>query len=618
MTAATDGDLLPTTGLGARRALWRLSPVLGRHRRGVALTVAAALGNQASGIAAAAVAASVTGQVAIGAEVEEITPWLVALAALAVTKAGFAWAESWVAHDMAYRVMADLRVEVFDGLSRLAPAWLLGKRTGDVASAALADVEALEWFYAHTVAQVAVTVATPAGAVVVLALIDPWLALALAPFALLVAGVPLVLLRRGRREGQALRHDLARLQAETTDVLQGVREIVLLGDGPRRLSRLAAVTRDLGRVQRAQASRTGAENGASEALLAGAMVAVLITGLLLVDSGDLERARYPLAVVVAGLALAPILVITGGVRNLGLLGATASRVVAVIDTPARVTDPVPATSGGGADGAGAAPLGARGSRPVADSHPGGVPSAPSVRFAEVRFGYEPGRPVLDGVTFDVPGGSTMALVGVSGVGKSTCANLLLRFWDPDDGRILLDGTDLRDLPLARLRRIVSLVPQDPYLFRGTIADNLRLARPDALPSELERAARAALVTEFTDDLPDGLDTMIGERGSTLSGGQRQRVALAQALLRDAQVLVLDEAVAGIDTQGEALVQDAIARARSGRTTIVIAHRLSTIVAADRVVVLDGGRVVEEGRPGDLLDGDGPFRRLVARQLDGIV
>lgn len=212
----------------------------------------------------------------------------------------------------------------------------------------------------------------------------------------------------------------------------------------------------------------------------------------------------------------------------------------------------------------------------------------------------------------------MALVGVSGVGKSTCANLLLRFWDPDKGRILLDGTDLRDLPLARLRRIVSLVPQDPYLFRGTIADNLRLARPDASPGELEWAARAALVAEFTDDLPDGLDTVIGERGSTLSGGQRQRVALAQALLRDAQVLVLDEAVAGIDTQGEALLQDAIARARTGRTTIVIAHRLSTIVAADRVVVLDGGRVVEEGRPGDLLDGDGPFRRLVARQLDGIV
>ena len=587
---------LSTDALNVSRALRRLAPVLRRHWVGVALTVATALGNQVAGIAAAAIAASVTGRVAVGAEPADLTPWLVALGAFVVIKAAFAWAESWVAHDMAYRVMADLRSDVYSGLKRLAPAWLLGKRSGDVASTALADVEALEWFYAHTVAQVSVMVATPLGALVVLSIIDLRLALALAPFALILALVPLVLIRRGHREGQALRSGLAELQAETTDVLQGVREIVLFGDGERRLSRLSNVSSGLGRVQRSQASRTGAENGASEALLAGAMVAVLITGVILVDGGELDRLRYPLAVVVAGLALAPILVVTGGVRNLGLLRATASRIVAVMDTPSRVSDPAPADRVDLVD----------------------VRSAPDVRFEDVRFGYEPDQVVLDGATFDVSGGSTVALVGVSGVGKSTCANLLLRFWDPGSGSVLIDGVDVRRLPLDRLRQIVSLVPQDPYLFQGSIADNLRLARPDAPDSRLEQVAREALVCEFTDDLPDGLDTVIGERGSTLSGGQRQRVALAQALLRDAQVLVLDEAVAEVDTQGEAELQEALRQARNDRTTVVIAHRLATIAAADHVVLLEAGRVAQTGTPTKLLNVDGPYQRLMARQVDGVV
>lgn len=603
MTTTGRSDVLSASGLGALAALRNLAPSLRRQRRGVLLTVAVAFANEVSGIAVAAVAAWVTGQVAFGAEAAYLTPWVFALVALALTKGALVWIESWVAHDMAFRVMAGLRADVYEGLDRLAPAWLLGKRTGDVASTALSDVEALEWFYAHTVAQVVTAIATPIGALVVLGFIDIRLALVFAPFVVLLISVPLTSLRRGEREGRELREGLAHLHAETTDLLQGVREVALLGDANRWMARLATAASNLSRAQRSQASRIGREAGISEAIMAGAMVAVLVTGGLLAEQGDLDRSNYPIAVMIAGLSLTPLMVIAGGLRNLGLLRATASRVSTVLQTEARVSDPAHATAV------------AEAVLTTAGAEEANEPAAPSVHFQEVCFGYIDDQPVLKQTTFDVTSGSTVALVGVSGAGKSTCANLLIRFWDPQDGRILLGATDLRDLSLHELRRTVSLVPQNPYLFRGTIADNLRLADPAATHAEIRRAAEDALVTEFTDTLPDGLDTVIGERGSTLSGGQRQRIALAQALLRNAQVLILDEAVAEIDAQGEAELQEAISRARRGRTTIVIAHRLATIASSDRAIMLDQGRVVETGPPDQLLRTDGPFTKLVARQLD---
>ncbi|MEM9656184.1 MAG: ABC transporter ATP-binding protein [Actinomycetota bacterium] len=603
MTTTGRSDVLSASGLGALAALRNLAPSLRRQRRGVLLTVAVAFANEVSGIAVAAVAAWVTGQVAFGAEAAYLTPWVFALVALALTKGALVWIESWVAHDMAFRVMAGLRADVYEGLDRLAPAWLLGKRTGDVASTALSDVEALEWFYAHTVAQVVTAIATPIGALVVLGFIDIRLALVFAPFVVLLISVPLTSLRRGEREGRELREGLAHLHAETTDLLQGVREVALLGDANRWMARLATAASNLSRAQRSQASRIGREAGISEAIMAGAMVAVLVTGGLLAEQGDLDRSNYPIAVMIAGLSLTPLMVIAGGLRNLGLLRATASRVSTVLQTEARVSDPAHATAV------------AEAVLTTAGAEEANEPAAPSVHFQEVCFGYIDDQPVLKQTTFDVTSGSTVALVGVSGAGKSTCANLLIRFWDPQDGRILLGATDLRDLSLHELRRTVSLVPQNPYLFRGTIADNLRLADPAATHAEIRRAAEDALVTEFTDTLPDGLDTVIGERGSTLSGGQRQRIALAQALLRNAQVLILDEAVAEIDAQGEAELQEAISRARRGRTTIVIAHRLATIASSDRAIMLDEGQVVETGPPDQLLRTDGPFTKLVARQLD---
>lgn len=240
-----------------------------------------------------------------------------------------------------------------------------------------------------------------------------------------------------------------------------------------------------------------------------------------------------------------------------------------------------------------------------------------VQFEGVRFRY-PTRPdvdVLRGVDFALEPGGTLAVVGPSGAGKSTLVQLLLRAYDPTAGRVVVDGIDLRDLDLEWWRHQIGVVAQEPVLFSTTLEENIRFGRPEATDAEVRAAADEALVTPFVDGFPDGFQTRVGERGVQLSGGQRQRVAIARALLADPRVLVLDEATSALDAEAEALVKRALDRLRQGRTTLVIAHRLSTVKDADRVLVMDGGEVVESGSHAELMrDGDGLYRRLVEHQL----
>jgi ABC-type multidrug transport system fused ATPase/permease subunit len=245
-----------------------------------------------------------------------------------------------------------------------------------------------------------------------------------------------------------------------------------------------------------------------------------------------------------------------------------------------------------------------------------VPAAPPRRGLALRgvwFAYTEGAPVLRHLDLEVAAGERVCVVGPTGAGKSTMLALLQRFYDPEAGAIELDGVDLRDLELASLRRQLALVPQDPWMLDGTIADNVAFGRSAASAQELEAAARAALVDEVVARLPEGWNTQVGEGGVRLSGGQRRRVALARAILRDASVLLLDEPTSGLDAASERAVLDALDRAAEGRTLLAVSHRLSLAARADRVVVLDGGRVVEQGPPGELLAAGGAYARLWALQ-----
>lgn len=236
-----------------------------------------------------------------------------------------------------------------------------------------------------------------------------------------------------------------------------------------------------------------------------------------------------------------------------------------------------------------------------------------VRFENVTFGYDPRRPILQGVSFTAPAGRTVAIVGPSGAGKSTISRLLFRFYDANQGRVTVDGQDVRDVMQASLRRAVGIVPQDTVLFNDTIYYNIAYGRPDATRDEVEEAARLAHIHDFVISLPDGYDSMVGERGLKLSGGEKQRVAIARAILKNPPIMLFDEATSALDTHTEREIQSNLAQLSQGRTTLVIAHRLSTIIGADEIIVLEQGRVVERGRHADLLAADGAYAGLWRRQ-----
>ena len=234
-----------------------------------------------------------------------------------------------------------------------------------------------------------------------------------------------------------------------------------------------------------------------------------------------------------------------------------------------------------------------------------------MRFENVTFGYEPGRAILDGFTLDIPSGTSVALVGGTGSGKTTAAALLARFYDPQFGRVLVDGVDVRELRVDDLRHAVGIVFEDTFLFSDTVGANIGFARPDASPEEVVEAAQLAGAHEFVASLPEGYDTVLGERGFSLSGGQRQRIAIARAILADPAVLILDDATSAVDASKEHEIRAALATVMEGRTTLVIAHRAATIALADRVVVLEAGAVAEEGTHAELLARSTRYRRLLA-------
>ena len=516
------------------------------------------------------------------------TGYAIALVVLAPLAGVLHWLESWLAHDMAFRLLAEMRIDAFRKLEALAPAYLTRRRTGDLMALATHDVELVEYFFAHTVAPAFVAILVPAVVMALLAWASGWLALALLPFLLAVGLSPFLMRKRVDRLGSRAREAAGELGAFAVDSVQGLGEIVAFQQEARRGARLDELSQHHIDLRLPFFRELTLQHAVLEVLTGLGGLAVVVTGAILAGRHALDPGLLPLLTLLAMAAFLPVSEIAQIGRQLAdTLGAT-RRVYALANEPVPVRDGpgVPPRSG---------------------------PAA--VTLENVNFTY-PGqaRRALSEVSFEIPAGRTVALVGTSGAGKTTTAQLLMRFWDPGSGRITLNGADLRDYRLDALRRMVALVAQDTYLFNDTLRANILIARPDASEEELRAAIRHASLAELVATLPDGLDSPVGERGTSLSGGQRQRVAIARAFLKDAPILILDEATSHLDAVNEQAVRRALDLLQADRTTIVIAHRLSTVRDADLIVVMDKGRVAETGTHDALLSQGGIYARLVSRQL----
>ena len=518
-------------------------------------------------------------------------PWgglAVALALLAPVSGVLHWLESWMAHDMAFRLLAEMRIDAFRKLDALAPAYLVRRRTGDLMALATHDIELVEYFFAHTVAPALVAILIPAAVLAALAWASGWLALALLPFLLAVGLSPFLMRKRVDRLGSEAREAAGELGAFAVDSVQGLGEIVAFQQEQRRGERLNELSQRHINLRLPFFRELTLQHAILEVLTGLGGLAVVATGAVLSSRGTIDPGLLPLLTILAMAAFLPVSEIAQIGRQLAdTLGAT-RRVYALAN------EPIPVRDGPGA--------------PVRKG-------AAALALEAVSFTY-PGqtRRALSNITVAIPAGKTVALVGTSGAGKTTTAQLLMRFWDPDSGRITLNGADLKDYKLDALRRMIALVAQDTYLFNDTLRANIMIARPEATVAELAAAVEHASLSELVASLPEGLDSPVGERGTSLSGGQRQRVAIARAFLKDAPILILDEATSHLDAVNEQAVRRALDVLQADRTTIVIAHRLSTVRGADLIVVLDDGRIAEAGTPHELLMKGGLYARLVSRQL----
>ncbi len=559
---------------------------LGRpFRSSLLLTGLLGLAVAATRIAQALLIARILGHVLRGHG--PVAPSLIEVTAVTAVRLPLVW---WLEHRAATtadRVSDTLRSRLYSHLAALGPGYLVRRRSGAIETVMVDGVDRLGSYLGEFVPLALAGVVTVVGALVWVAVLDPLTALAMLAAALLVPAAPILTARAFGETGRSFSEGLGRMASEYLDAIQGMLTLKAFDATTRWGHRLAAECEELSADATSLAGIANMHVGfVSLGMAAGTVLGVALATL---------RATHH---ALAGSALLAIL----------LLARECFRPLAELQAAFPAAYQAVAGANGVFELLHAQPDVAEPSTPTVIDRTAAVPS---IEFDRVSFGYRSDHPpVLQEVGFSVAPGETVALVGPSGAGKSTVVSLLLRFFDPQSGSVRVGGHDIRELARSDLRSMVAVTFQDTYLLHRSVRDNLLIARPDATQADIEAATRAANAHDFIIRFADGYATVVGERGGRLSGGERQRIAIARALLADTPILILDEPTSSVDSVSETLITRAVESLTAGRTTIVIAHRLSTVQRADRVVVLDAGRVVETGRPDQLRTKAGLFALLL--------
>lgn len=573
------------------RPLGRILPYVLRYRTRIALALVALI---LAAVATLAMPVAVRRMIDFGFAADHsglIDRYFAMLVLVVGVLAGASAARYYLVTTLGERVVADLRTAVFAHLTTLDGAFYDTSRAGEITSRLAADTTQIKSAVGASASQALRNLVLFLGAVVMMVVTSPRLS-ALVLVAIPIIVLPLVASGRGvRKKSRAAQDALAEASAYASEATGAMRALQSSSAEPaarRRFDREVELAFEAAQgAVRARAILTGI----GIFLVFASIVAILWTGAQSVMSGTMssgQLGQFVLYAVLAASALGELSQVWGEVSA---AAGAAERIGELLRIePAVKAPPQPKTLPARISGA--------------------------IRFESVRFAYpaRPDLPALNGISFTVAPGERVALVGPSGAGKSTVFQLLERFYDPQGGHIALDDVDIAACDPVAVRRQMAFVPQEVAIFADTVRENIRLARPEASDAEVEAAGRAALVDEFVVRLPEGWDTKVGERGVTLSGGQRQRIVIARAILRAAPILLLDEATSALDAESETLVQTALERSMEGRTTLVIAHRLSTVLSADRILVMEDGRIVDQGTHAELVAKGGLYARLAALQF----